>query len=156
MIYVGALCFIIPSFIWAFFLLVFRLRSKTAIGTIIGEDAMPGVDGGSDLSAPIVEFQLPDGRKITFTEKVHSNETILDFLYKLFSQYVLKRDMTKVLVLYNPNDPQKARVNSFSNLYFMPVLLFFIGFCMVLYGIPFSHSFLDPIFKLIDRFTNNL
>src|SRR6266511_4339513 len=105
----AVLCFIVPSFIWSLFLLVARLRSKEAIGTVIGQDA--NSFEGSELYAPIVEFQLPDGRKITFTEKMHSNETILDILYNLFSRFVLKRDLDKVKVLYDPSNPQKARVN---------------------------------------------
>ncbi len=142
------LCFIVPSFIWALILLAFRLRSKQAIGTIIGHDT---VSDGNDLYAPIVEFQLPDGRKITFTEKTHSNENILDILYKLFSKFVLKQDLDKVRVLYDPNNPQKARVNSFGTLYVMPAFLFLIGFCIILYSIPVFHDFLTPIFKFIER-----
>lgn len=150
------LCFIIPSFIWALVLLASRLRSKKAIGTVISHDASSGIDGGGDLYAPIVEFQLPDGKKITFTEKTHSNENILDILYKLFSKFVLKRDSDKVQVLYDPNNPQKARVNSFGTLYYMPAFLFLIGFCIILYSIPVFHDFLSPIFKFIERFISTL
>ncbi len=148
------LCFIVPSFIWALFLLVARLRSKEAIGTVIGQDA--NSFEGSELYAPIVEFQLPDGRKITFTEKMHSNETILDILYNLFSRFVLKRDLDKVKVLYDPNNPQKARVNTFGNLYFMPAIVFLIGIFLILYAIPMFRDILDSIFNLIGRFTKNL
>jgi len=116
----AVLCFIVPSFIWALFLLAFRWRSKTAIGTVIGQDAVSGIDGGDDLYAPIVEFQLPDGKKITFTEKVYSSQGIPDYLFQIFSKLVFKRDPEKVTVLYDPNNPQKARVNSFGNLYFIP------------------------------------
>lgn len=156
MIIFGVLCFIVPSFIWALVLLVFRLRSKTAIGTVIGQDANPGIDGGNDMYAPIVEFQLPDGRKITFTEKVHSSAGLLDILYRALSKFVLKRDHDKVSVLYDPNDPQKARVNSFGTLYFIPAFLFLIGFCIILYSIPVFHGLLAPIFKFIERLTNSL
>jgi hypothetical protein len=82
-----------------------RLRSQEAIGTVIGHDSASFE--GSELYAPIVEFQLPDGRKITFTEKMHSNENILDILYNLFSKFVLKRDLDKVKVLYDPNNPKR-------------------------------------------------
>jgi hypothetical protein len=142
------LCFIVPGFIWALVLLALRLRSKEAIGTVIGHDT---VSSGDDLYAPIVEFLLPDGRKITFTEKTHSNETILDILYKLFSKLVLKQDTDKVRVLYDPNNPQKARVNSFGTIYFMPAFLFIIGFCIILYSIPVFQNFFAPIFNFLEH-----
>lgn len=148
----SVLCFIGPAFVWALFLIVSRLRSSTAIGTII--DHVAGSTDG-DVSAPIIEFQLPDGRKITFTG-MYSNETILDMLYHAFLKYVLKKDTAQVRVLYNPNNPQKARVNSFGNIYFMPVILFGIGVCIILYSIPVFSNFLTPIFNFIERFGNNL
>jgi hypothetical protein len=150
----AVLCFIVPSFIWALFLLINRLRSKEAIGTVIGQDAASFE--GSELYAPIVEFQLPDGRKITFTEKMHSNENILDSLFNLFSKFVLKRDLDKVKVLYDPNNPQKARVNTFGNLYFMPAIIFAIGIFLILYAIPMFRDILDSIFSFIERLTKNL
>jgi hypothetical protein len=149
----AVLCFIIPSFVWAFFLLMSRLRSSVATGTIIGHDA-GSADG--DVSAPIVEYQLPDGRKITFTDKVYSNQTILDLLYELFLKYILKRDTDQVKVLYDPNNPQKARVNSFGNIYFMPIILFLIGLFISLYAIPGVHDILDSILNFIERLTKNL
>jgi Protein of unknown function (DUF3592) len=151
-IIVAALCFIAPSFIWALIILTLRLRSKTAVGSIIGYEA-GSTDG--DVSAPIIEFQLPDGRKFTFTG-TYSNETIIDTLYEAFRKYILKRDITQVNILYDPNNPQKARVNSFSNLYLMPVILFLIGFCLILYAIPVFHNILDPIFNFMDRLAGNL
>lgn len=143
------LCFITPSFIWALFLVVSRLRSSTANGTII--DHVAGSSDG-DVSAPIIEFQLPDGRKITFTG-TYSNQTILDMLYGAFIKYVLKRDTSQVKVLYDPNNPQKARVNSFGNIYFMPVILFIIGLGIIMYAIPAVREFFTPIFNFIDQIT---
>ena len=72
------LCFILPAFVLGGFVFISGLRYKKTIGTVVGEDV---VNSDTDqLSAPIVEFETPDGRKITFTEKVHSNETILDII----------------------------------------------------------------------------
>ena len=147
----GALCFIIPAIIWGLFILAFRMRSREAIGTIIDYDI--GHSEHGEVSAPIVEFQLPDGTKITFTEPTHSNETILDVVSDLFSKFALKKDLNKVKVIYDPNNPQKARVNTFGNLYFMPALLFLIGAGIILYTIPAAREFFTPIFNFIDRIT---
>ena len=110
------------------------LRYKKTVGTVVGQDVV-----GNDtdqLSAPIVEFETPDGRKIVFTEKVHSNETILDIIGNLAAVFVLKKDPNKVRVLYDPNDPQKARVNNFANLYMFPLVLFIFGL--------FDHALYHP------------
>jgi hypothetical protein len=136
-------CFIAPSFIWALFLVVSRFRSSTANGTII--DHVSGSSDG-DVSAPVIEFQVPDGRKFTFTG-TYRNQTILDMLYEVFLKYVLKRNETQVKVLYDPNNPQKARVNSFGNIYFMPIILFIIGMCIILSSIPMF----KPLFDFIDQ-----
>ncbi len=143
------LCFIVPSFIWALFLVVRRLRSSTANGTII-DHAAGSSDG--DVSAPIIEFQIPDGRKFTFTG-IYSNQTILDILYEVLLKYIFKRDTTQVNVLYDPNNPQKARVNSFGNIYFMPIILFVIGLGIILYAIPAVRDFFTPIFNFINQIT---
>lgn len=154
MIFVGALCFIIPSIVWGLFLLAFRLRSKEAVGTIVDYHTGQGEYG--EVSAPVVEFQLPDGKKITFTEKTHTNETIFDMIGGIFSKFVLKKDLNQVRVLYDPNNPEKARVNSFNYLYFMPVSMFVIGSCIILYAIPFFHDILAPILNFFDRLAKYL
>ena len=129
---------------WALFLFISNLRYSVAIGTITGYHGAAGADN-TDVFAPIVEFQLPDGRKITFTEKTHSNETIFDMLYHAFLKYVLKKDVTQVKVLYDPNNPQKARVNSISNIYWMPIVMLVIGVCIILNSIPAIDNFITGI-----------
>ncbi len=142
------LCFISPAFVWALFLVISRLRSNTAVGTII--DHVSGSTDG-DVSAPVIEFQVPDGRKFTFTG-TYSNTTIPDLLYETFLKYIFKKDPAQVKVLYDPANPQKARVNSFGNIYFMPVILFVIGVCIILYSIPIF----APLFGFIERITKSL
>ena len=145
LVIVGTLCFILPGILWGLFIFVSLRRSGRAIGTVVGHDAMPGVDGGSDLSAPIVEFQLPDGRKITFTEKIHSSENILDFLYELFARLVLKKDLDHIKVIYALDNPQKARVNKFSDIYIMPIVLIVFGLLITLYSVPVVADFIDSL-----------
>ncbi len=150
MILLGVLCFIIPAVIWGLYLLAFRMRSMHAVGTIID------YHGDSETQAPVVEFQLPDGTKVTFTESTHTSEGIVEFLIDLISRFVMKKDLNTVNVLYDPNNPQKARVNNFTYFYFMPILMFAIGFCIILYAIPMFRDILTPIFDFIERFTRSL
>lgn len=124
------------------------LRSSRAVGRIIDYES-GSTDG--ETAAPIIEFQTPDGRTFTF-KGIFSNETVFDMLYGVFLIYVLKRDTSLVRVLYDPNDPQKARVNSFGNIYFLPVLLFIVGLCIMLSSIPMF----SPVFDFIDRITQSL
>lgn len=154
MILVGAFCFILPSLVWGIFILAFRLRSQTAIGTIVGESTAHGKLG--QVSAPIVEFELPDGRKITFTESTHSSESVFTMISDLFNKFVLKKDLNQISVIYDPKDPQKARVNTFTYLYFMPVILFVIGLCFILSAIPVFHDLLVPILNFMDRISKSL
>ncbi len=150
LIIVGGLCFIVPSVIWGLYLLAFRMRSVQAVGTIVY------YHGGSETTAPVVEFQLPDGTKVTFTEPTHTNTTMLDLVIDFIDGFVLKKDLSKVNVLYDPNNPQKARVHNFTYFYFMPILLFIIGSCIVLYAIPVFHGLLAPIFNFFDRLSKYL
>lgn len=154
LIVVAVLCLIVPSLVWGFFLLSFRLRSLETTGTIIDYHTSRGIYG--DISAPVVEFRLPDGRTITFTEKTHTSGTIFDLLSDLFSRFVLKKDTNSVKVLYDPNDPQKARVNTFTYLYFIPTLLFVIGLGLILFTIPAFREFLIPIIDYIERLAKYL
>lgn len=150
LIIVGGLCFIVPSVIWGLYLLAFRMRSAQAVGTIVD------YHGDREVTAPVVEFQLPDGTKVTFTEPTHTNETFIDVISDLLNTFVLKKDINQVNVLYDPNNPQKARVNRFKYLYFFPFLLFIIGSCIILYAIPFFRDILAPIFNFLDLLSKNL
>lgn len=143
-------CFIAPAILWGVFLLSSVLHSSRAVGRIINYES-GSTDG--DVAAPIIEFQVPDGRKFTF-KGAFSNATILDALYEAFLKYVLKRDDSLVRVLYDPNDPQKARVNSIGNIYFMPIILFLFGSCMILYAIPATRGIFTQIINIIDWLSN--
>lgn len=143
-------CFIVPAIIWGAFLWSSVLRSSRAVGRIINYES-GSTDG--DVAAPIIEFQVPDGRKFTF-KGAFSNETMLDALYEAFLKYVLKRDAALVRVLYDPNDPQKARVNSIGNIYLMPIILFLFGACILLYAIPATRGIFTQVIDIIDRLSN--
>ncbi|MFN8400531.1 MAG: DUF3592 domain-containing protein [Anaerolineales bacterium] len=144
----GLFCFIVPAILWGFFLLLSVLRSSRAVGKIIEYES--GSSDG-DVAAPIIEFQIPDGRKFTF-KGMYSNESIFDIAYNIFLKYILKRDPSLVNVLYDPKDPQKARINSIGNIYFLPMVLFIVGLCIILSSIPMFR----PLFDLFDRITKSL
>lgn len=143
------LCFILPAFVLGGAMFVSRLRYKKAAGTVVGEDVV-----GNDtdqLSAPIVEFETPDGTKIVFTEKVHSSETIVDVLAKLAVGIAFKKDPNKVTVLYDPKDPHKARLNNFGNLYMFPLALFIVGLFIILLTIPGFEDLFGKLTAFLDK-----
>jgi hypothetical protein len=143
------LCFILPAFVLGGAMFVSRLRFKKAVGRVVGEDVV-----GNDtdqLSAPIVEFETPDGTNIVFTEKVHSNETIVDVLVKLAAGIAFKKDPNKVSVLYDPNKPHNARVNNFGNLYMVPLVLFAFGLLVMLSTIPGLDALLGKLTAVLDK-----
>ena len=146
---IALLCFILPALVLGGFVFVSGLRLKRTVGTVVGQHV---VDSDTDqLSAPIVEFETPDGNKITFTEKVHSNETILDVLGQLAAGIALRKDPNKVMVLYDPNDPQKARVSNFGNRYMLPLVLFACGLFIILYTIPGFEDLFGKLTAILDK-----
>jgi hypothetical protein len=108
------------------------LRYEKTTGTVVGYRTSRGPRGGGQ--AEIVEFTGPDGKTVQFTEKVYSTRLI-------------ERSGHTVRVLYDPNNPGRARMNSFGTLYLFPILLTVIGVCMVLSQTP---MFSGPIEGLVE------
>ena len=109
------------------------LRYEKTTGTMIGYKTQRG-GKGSGSQAEIVEFQLPNGEKITFTDKAYLNRWI-------------EWGDHPVSVLYDPNQPTRARVNKFSTLYVLPIVLTLVGIGMLLSSFP---MFQGPMQKLMD------
>lgn len=145
----ASFCFIIPAILLGLFLWSSGLRSSRAIGAIVGYEST----SNGDMSAPIIEFQTPDGRKFTF-KGMYSNTMILDIVSAVFSKYILKKDPSQINVLYDPKDPQKARINSIGNIYIVPIVLFSFGACMLLYAIPMTRGVFTQIINIMDRLSN--
>ena len=119
------------------FLLV---RTKTFIstaqetkGTVIRMLSSSGSEGGT-VYAPVFQFTTIQGQSIEVEEKVYSSPP-------QFSQGQV------VDILYNPQDPSRARVKKWSSLYFVPLLLGGMGIAFGGIGIILL------IFKVIDLFT---
>jgi hypothetical protein len=148
MIYIGLLCLILPGTLWLLYMVWFRLRSHQTVGVIVDYKTHGGENGSYQV--PVVEFQLPDGQTIAFTEKMSSNDSgLLALVGELFSHFVLKQSSENVPVIYNPNKPQQARINRFSNLYLMPVILILVGGGMIVFTFPQARAFIQPLLNLI-------
>jgi hypothetical protein len=113
--------------------ILFTLRAKKTSGTVVGYRTSRSARGGGG-EAEIVEFTGPDGNTIQFTEKVYRAR-------------IIQREGHTVNVLYDPNNPSRARINSFATLYLIPVILAVVGIGMILFNFP---MFQGPIQKLLD------
>lgn len=71
---------------------------------------------GDDVYSPVVEYTLPSGRTARFEENLRSSPPS-------------HRVGDSVEVLYNPEDPNEARINSTFNVWFGPGLLLSLGMC---------------------------
>ena len=63
---------------------------------------------------PVYAFKTEDGQEITREDKLGSNPPAF-------------KDGQEVQVLYSPRNPQRAKIKTFSGLYFTPSILFFMG-----------------------------
>jgi hypothetical protein len=116
---VGGLLIVIGLFIWM------RTRSflstaQQAKGTVVRMDRSSGSDGVS--YAPVFQFRTITGQTVEVAEKLYSNPP----------QFQTGQDVD---ILYDPQDPQRARVNKGFNLYFVPILLGGLGFIFLCLGI---------------------
>ena len=115
---------------------LFSLRAQKTTGTVIGYRTSRSARGGGG-QAEIVEFTGPDGRTLQFTEKVYR------------TRFIEKTGHT-VNVLYDPNNPGNARINSFATLYLTPFILAVVGVGMILFNLPMFHA---PMQKLLEWLT---
>ena len=113
--------------------ILFTLRAQKTTGTVVGYRTSRSAKGGGS-QAEIVEFTGPDGKTVQFTEKVYRTR-------------IIQREGHTVNVLYDPNNPSRARINSFATLYLIPVILAVVGIGMILFNLPMFHG---PMQKLLD------
>lgn len=81
-----------------------------AIGTVVGHNT--NIDSDGDTYQPIISFRPTEGPQVTFTE--------------LVARSGIDPVGSEVPVLYDPDNPTDARLNSFANLWVIP--LAFLGF----------------------------
>jgi hypothetical protein len=84
-----------------------RMKGCAAMGTVVSNQERRSSD--STTYSPEVEFQTPDGKRITFVAPFGSSR-----------RSTLGR---RVNVVYYPNDPEDAAVLSFGDLWVIPFLL---------------------------------
>lgn len=145
----GGLCWVLPGIVWLLFTFFFYLRAQKTEGVIVGY-----ANSRKGGQKPIVEFSLPDGQKITFTESTSiSGAEILLLPVILFLYFFQKQKLDKVTspavsVLYDPRNPQRARLNSFGTLYGVQLFLIIIGTGIAMSGIPWIRELFQPLVDL--------
>lgn len=108
------------GFILAALALFFWLRTRTflgtaqkAQGTVIRMVYSSDSEGGGGYS-PVYTFRTMSGQVIEVADNISSNPP----------QF---KEGQIIDVLYDPENPNKARINKWFNLYFVPLLLGFLG-----------------------------
>ena len=107
-----------------------RLKSTGIVtkGTILRFETLRTSSTDKDkLVVPVVGFHTADGREITF-------EGTMDNTAKL-TQHHSTGD--RVEVVYNPENPSNAKINTFAEFWFAPLLLWFIGVVFIFFP-PFT------------------
>lgn len=99
--------------------LKFRKEAIRAKGIVTGHDTV--YRSGSNLYSPIIEFN----------DQLGSTQTLTSNTYSSTMNKPSDPVGSIVTVMYPKNQPEKARVDSFMKLWFVPFILFVIG------GIPF-------------------
>lgn len=90
-------------------------------GTVVGNRYATVMEDGIATSfyQPEVEFDLPDGRKMRFTDKVGS----------LPPDYEVGN---KLRVLYDPANPNNARIHSLKRFWLAPTIFMIVGILPIL------------------------
>jgi len=87
--------------------------AQKAQGTVIQMVYSSDSEGGGGYS-PVYTFRTMNGQVVEVTDRMSSNPP----------QF---KEGQIIDVLYDPDNPNKARINKWFNLYFVPILLGFLG-----------------------------
>ena len=130
----GAVGFILVALAVFFWLRTraFLETAQKAQGTVIRLVYSSDSDGGG--YSPVYTFRTMSGQVIEVTDNMSSNPP----------QF---KEGQIIDVLYDPDDPSRARINKWFNLYFAPLLLGFLG--LVFGGIGIG-SLVASVFGLLD------
>ena len=130
----GAVGFILVALAVFFWLRTraFLETAQKAQGTVIRLVYSSDSDGGG--YSPVYTFRTMSGQVIEVTDNMSSNPP----------QF---KEGQIIDVLYDPDDPSRARINKWFNLYFAPLLLGFLG--LVFGGIGIG-SLVASMFGLLD------
>jgi len=122
-------------------------NSLTATGTVVRVNKFRrGPTGERDtFFRPIVQFTAPDGSAVEFADP-------------FFANVATHRVGDAVCVLYDPDDPARARIAGFYRLYLAPAALLFIGVIWVwlaapmVQHLPRSENAAAPRGAILERF----
>ncbi|MCL4868451.1 MAG: DUF3592 domain-containing protein [Anaerolineae bacterium] len=92
-----------------------------ATGTVVGNSYSVDDEGGGAYY-PVVEFKPNDGRPVQFTSGIGSSPP--DY-----------QEGEQVAVLYDPENPRQAYINSWKRLWFAPTLFIAIGLLPLIIGL---------------------
>lgn len=101
--------------------ILFLSKACSAEGTVIYMKTSKGHDNGTTFT-PVVQFKLTDGENITFTSSVGSNPP----QFKIGDS---------VKVLFSPDKPDNAEINSFVSLWLLQIIFLFIGIVFLIISI---------------------
>ncbi len=85
-------------------------EGESTIGHVVDMEESSDGEGGCCVYSPIIEFTAPNGRPVRFESSNASSPPA----YRIGQE---------VEVLYNPNDPNDASINSFYELWLVPAIL---------------------------------
>jgi len=110
----------------------FLETAQSAPGIVVDFDtrhsSSSSSSGSSTTYAPIVEYTHPEtGQTIRFTSSASSNPPAFD-------------GGEEVTVLYSPDDPEDARIDSFMSLWMMPLILVVLGGIFLPVGLGIMRS----------------
>lgn len=96
-----------------------KAHGRETAGVIIGFERI-GQQGGPELRGtflvPVVRFTASSGQEITFLGSTNTSPPWADY-----------RAGGKVAVIYDPQQPENARIDTFAEIWFAPLLLWIVG-----------------------------
>ena len=127
------LCAVLPLAGGTFFYNRTKLFLETAIktdGVVTEMVAVQSSDGGNSQSAPVYKFTAKDGTECTIRSSVSSYPPAFSV-------------GQKIAVLYDPSNPQNAKIDGFFNIWLVPFILAVMGGGGLLIGAAFT--FMGPL-----------
>lgn len=109
----------------------FISKAQETKGIVIRMLSKRGSKGGI-IYAPVFQFRTIDGRTIEVEESMYSKPP----------QF---QEGQSVDILYDPQNPEKARVKKWANLYFLPLVLGGMGAIFIVIGIVSLISYIRAL-----------
>lgn len=140
------ICVAVPLLLLSFGMFVgnilFTLRAERTTGIVVDYETRRGSKGGA-TQAEVVEFQGPDGKTVRFVEKTSRSRFIMNTGHE-------------VNVLYDPDNPEKARINSFWTLYISPIILLIVGLSLMIFNVPMFSGLGENILNWLQNFIDKV